>query len=95
MFCEQIMAQAEAGELLSKEKHFSTDGTLLDAAASIKSFKRKDTVGTSLSCQSFIQRMLISPGCVILRMISFWLKSAWDGVDVCYIKNYCGVLLIK
>ena len=42
MFFEQIKAQADAGELLSKE-HFSTDGTLLEAAASIKSFKRKDT----------------------------------------------------
>lgn len=46
MFFEQIKAQADAGELLSKE-HFSTDGTLLDAAASIKSFKRKDTDDTS------------------------------------------------
>lgn len=42
MFFAQIKAQADAGELLSKE-HFSTDGTLLDAAASIKSFKRRDT----------------------------------------------------
>ena len=45
MFFEQIKAQADAGELLSKE-HFSTDGTLLDAAASIKSFKRKETKDT-------------------------------------------------
>lgn len=45
LFFEQIKAQADAGELLSKE-HFSTDGTLLDAAASIKSFKRKDTHDT-------------------------------------------------
>lgn len=41
MFFEQIKAQASAGELLSKE-HFSADGTLLDAAASIKSFRRKE-----------------------------------------------------
>jgi transposase len=40
LFFEQIKVQANAGKLLSKE-HFSTDGTLLDAAASIKSFKRK------------------------------------------------------
>lgn len=39
-FFEQIKAQASAGELLSKE-HFTADGTLLDAAASIKSFMRK------------------------------------------------------
>ena len=45
MFFEKIKAQADAGELLSME-HFSTDGTLLDAAASIKSFKRKDTDDT-------------------------------------------------
>ena len=44
MFFEQIKAQASAGELLSKE-HFSADGTLLDAAASIKSFRRKETDG--------------------------------------------------
>ena len=42
MFFEQIKAQASAGELLSKE-HFSADGTLLDAAASIKSFRRKES----------------------------------------------------
>ena len=47
MFFEQIKAQADSSNLLSKD-HFSTDGTLLDAAASIKSFKRKkanDTLG--------------------------------------------------
>jgi len=42
MFFDQIKAQASAGELLSKE-HFSADGTLLDAAASIKSFRRRET----------------------------------------------------
>ena len=45
-FFEQIKAQAEAGQLLSKE-HFSADGTLLDAAASIKSFKRKEAAETA------------------------------------------------
>lgn len=39
-FFEQIKVQASAGELLSKE-HFTADSTLLDAAASIKSFMRK------------------------------------------------------
>lgn len=41
-FFDQIKAQADAGNLLSKE-HFSADGTLLDAAASIKSFRPKQT----------------------------------------------------
>lgn len=48
MFFEQIKAQARAGELLSKE-HFSADGTLLDAAASIKSFRRKEADATPSS----------------------------------------------
>lgn len=39
---ERLLRAASAGELLSKE-HFSADGILLDAAASIKSFRRKDT----------------------------------------------------
>lgn len=39
-FFDQIKAQADAGNLLSRE-HFSADGTLLDAAASIKSFRPK------------------------------------------------------
>jgi len=46
MFFEQIKAQASADELLSNE-HYSADGTLLDAAASIKSLKRKETIDTS------------------------------------------------
>lgn len=41
-FFDQIKAQADAGNLLSKE-HFSADGTLLDAAASIKSFRPRQT----------------------------------------------------
>ena len=43
-FFEGVKAQANAGKLLSKE-HFSVDGTLLMAAASIKSFQRKDGTG--------------------------------------------------
>ncbi len=40
-FFDAIKPQADAGKLLSRE-HFTTDGTLLNAAASIKSFRRKD-----------------------------------------------------
>jgi transposase len=41
LFFEKIRAQAEAKKLLSKE-HFSCDGTLIEAAASLKSFRPKD-----------------------------------------------------
>src|SRR5687767_12589050 len=41
-FFEQVRAQAEHRGLLSDE-HFTVDGTLIDAWASLKSFKRKDT----------------------------------------------------
>jgi hypothetical protein len=40
-FFEQIRAQAEQRGLLSDE-HFTVDGTLIDAWASLKSFQRKD-----------------------------------------------------
>jgi len=40
-FLRQIIAEADQRGLLSKE-HFSVDGTLLDAWASMKSFRRKD-----------------------------------------------------
>jgi len=40
-FFEKIRTQAEARKLLSKE-HFSVDGTLIEAAASLKSFRPKD-----------------------------------------------------
>ena len=40
-FFELIRTQAEAKKLLSKE-HFSVDGTLIEAAASLKSFRPKD-----------------------------------------------------
>lgn len=36
-----VVAQADAGQLLSNE-HFTVDGTLIQAWASLKSFKRKD-----------------------------------------------------
>ena len=41
-FFEAVLAQARAGHLLSDE-HFTVDGTLIEAWASHKSFKRKDT----------------------------------------------------
>ena len=44
-FFEQVLAQARAARLLSAE-HFTVDGTLIEAWASHKSFKRKD--GASL-----------------------------------------------
>lgn len=40
-FFEQVLAQARAAKLLSAE-HFTVDGTLIEAWASHKSFKRKD-----------------------------------------------------
>jgi len=40
-FLELIQKQAEAAGLLSNE-HFTVDGTLIEACASIKSFRRKD-----------------------------------------------------
>jgi len=40
-FFEQVLAQARAARLLSAE-HFTVDGTLIEAWASHKSFKRKD-----------------------------------------------------
>jgi transposase len=41
VFFEKIREQAEAKKLLSRE-HFSVDGTLIEAAASLKSFRPKD-----------------------------------------------------
>src|SRR5713101_2641812 len=40
-FLEHVVAEARAQQLLSGE-HFSVDGTLIDAWASLKSFQRKD-----------------------------------------------------
>jgi transposase len=40
-FLEQVIAEARAQHLLSNE-HFSVDGTLIEAWASLKSFQRKD-----------------------------------------------------
>jgi len=44
-FFERVLAQARQQGVLSDE-HFTVDGTLIEAWASLKSFKRKDTVGT-------------------------------------------------
>jgi len=41
MFFEKIRDRAEASKLVSRE-HFSLDGTLIDAAASLKSFQRRE-----------------------------------------------------
>jgi len=40
-FFAQVLAQARAADLLSKE-HFSVDGTLIEALASLKSYRPKD-----------------------------------------------------
>jgi len=40
-FFDQVLAQADAQNLVSQE-HFSVDGTLIEAWASLKSFQRKD-----------------------------------------------------
>jgi transposase len=40
-FFESIRQQAEAARLVSRQ-HFSVDGTLIEASASLKSFKKKD-----------------------------------------------------
>ena len=44
-FFERVLAQARQQGVLSDE-HFTVDGTLIEAWASLKSFKRKDTPGT-------------------------------------------------
>jgi hypothetical protein len=43
-FFAQIRTQAEARKLLSRE-HFSVDGTLIEAAASLKSFRPREEAG--------------------------------------------------
>ena len=43
-FFDQVLAQADAQDLVSQE-HFSVDGTLIEAWASLKSFQRKDDTG--------------------------------------------------
>jgi transposase len=43
-FFDEVLAQAEEQNLVSQE-HFSVDGTLIEAWASLKSFQRKDDAG--------------------------------------------------
>src|SRR2546428_9385549 len=43
-FFERVLAQARERGFLSDE-HFTVDGTLIEAWASLKSFKRKDAAG--------------------------------------------------
>ena len=43
-FFAQVLGQAEGADLLSKE-HFSVDGTLIEALASLKSYRPKDEDG--------------------------------------------------
>ena len=43
-FFDEVLAQADAENLVSQE-HFSVDGTLIEAWASLKGFQRKDKVG--------------------------------------------------
>jgi transposase len=43
-FFDQVLAQADEQHLVSQE-HFSVDGTLIEAWASLKSFQRKDDAG--------------------------------------------------
>jgi transposase len=44
-FFDAVLDQARAGDLLSDE-HFTVDGTMLEAWASLKSFRRKDATPT-------------------------------------------------
>src|SRR5437879_9364786 len=44
VFFDQVLARARQQGLLSDE-HFTVDGTLIEAWASLKSFKRKDAAG--------------------------------------------------
>jgi transposase len=43
-FFDEVLAQARSSSLISEE-HFSVDGTLIEAWASLKSFQRKDDAG--------------------------------------------------
>ena len=47
-FFEEVLAQARERDLLSDE-HFTVDGTLIEAWAGQKSFKRKDVGATSVA----------------------------------------------
>lgn len=92
-FLERIQAQAEEAELLSKE-HFSVDGTLIEAWASIKSFRPKtektappkdtrndevDFRGTKLKNDTHESKT--DPDCRIFK------KSAGSAAKLCYMGH--------
>lgn len=92
-FLERIQAQAEEADLLSKE-HFSVDGTLIEAWASIKSFRPKtektppskdtrnddvDFRGTKLKNDTHESNS--DPDCRIYK------KSAGSGAKLCYMGH--------
>lgn len=92
-FLERIQAQAEGANLLSKE-HFSVDGTLIEAWASIKSFRPKtektpppkdtrndevDFKGQKLKNDTHESNT--DPDCRIYK------KSAGSGAKLCYMGH--------
>lgn len=92
-FLERIQAQAEEADLLSKE-HFSVDGTLIEAWASIKSFRPKtektappkdtrndevDFRGTKLKNDTHESKT--DPDCRIFK------KSAGSAAKLCYMGH--------
>ena len=92
-FIERIQAQAEKAELISKE-HFSVDGTLIEAWASIKSFRQKsetppppketrnddvDFRGTKLKNETHESKT--DPDCRIYK------KSAGSAAKLCYMGH--------
>jgi transposase len=92
-FLERIQAQAEKAKLISKE-HFSVDGTLIEAWASIKSFRQKseatppsketrnddvDFRGTKLKNDTHESNT--DPDCRIYK------KSSGSGAKLCYMGH--------
>lgn len=92
-FMERIQAQAEKAKLISKE-HFSVDGTLIEAWASIKSFRQKseatpppketrnddvDFRGTKLKNDTHESNT--DPDCRIYK------KSSGSGAKLCYMGH--------
>lgn len=104
-FIERIQAQAEKADLISKE-HFSVDGTLIEAWASIKSFRpktektpppketRNDDVnfkGTTLKNDTHESKT--DPDCRIYK------KSSGSGAKLCYMghllmENRNGLIIV-
>ena len=54
-FFQAVLQQARERSLLSDE-HFTVDGTLLEAWASVKSFQRKETIASSLKLANPVTR---------------------------------------